>query len=117
FNDQVVSKDHAYGFDGSFFACLSLADGKVKWKDRRYGSGQVLLLADQDLLLVSSEQGKVALVEASPDRLNEVASFQALHGKTWNHPVVAHGKLFVRNGEEMACYQLASEAGGATVRK
>jgi outer membrane protein assembly factor BamB len=117
FNDQVVCGDHGYGFDSSFLACLNLADGKVKWKDRRYGSGQVLLLADQNLLLVLSEQGKVALVEANPDKFNEVASFQALEGKTWNHPVVAHGKLFVRNGEEMACYELAPEAGGATARK
>jgi len=116
FNDQVVSGDHSYGFDSSFFACLSLADGKVKWKDRRYGSGQVLLLADQNLLLVLSEQGKVALVEANPDKLNEVASFQVLEGKTWNHPVVAHSKLFVRNGEEMACYQLAPES-AVTARK
>jgi outer membrane protein assembly factor BamB len=117
FNDQIVCGDHGYGFDSSFLACLNLADGKVKWKERRYGSGQVLLLADQNLLLVLSEQGKVALVEANPDKFNEVASFQALEGKTWNHPVVAHGKLFVRNGEEMACYELTPEAGGATVRK
>jgi outer membrane protein assembly factor BamB len=117
FNDQIVCGDHVYGFDGSFFACLNLADGKVTWKDRRYGSGQVLLLADQELLLVLSEKGKVALVEANPDQVNEVASFQALNGKTWNHPVVAHGKLFVRNGEEMACYELAPETGGPTARK
>jgi outer membrane protein assembly factor BamB len=117
FNDQVVSGNHAYGFDSSFFACLDLTDGKVKWKDRRYGSGQVLLLADQDLLLVCSEQGKIALVEANPDTFKEVASFQALKGKTWNHPVIAHGKLFVRNGEEMACYQLALGGAATTARK
>jgi outer membrane protein assembly factor BamB len=117
FNDQVVSGDHAYGFDSTFFACLGLADGKVKWKERGYGGGQVLLLADQDLLLVLSESGKVALVEASPEKLKEVASFQALEGKTWNHPVIAHGKLFVRNGETMACYQLAPETAAATARK
>jgi outer membrane protein assembly factor BamB len=117
FNDQVVSGNYGYGFDSSFFACLDLADGKVKWKDRRYGSGQVLLLADQNLLLVLSEQGKVALVDANPDKFNEVGSFQALEGKTWNHPVVAHGKLFVRNGEEMACYELATETGGSTARR
>ena len=34
--------------------------------------------------------------------------FQAITGKTWNHPVVAHGKRFVRNGEEAACYELAA---------
>jgi outer membrane protein assembly factor BamB len=31
---------------------------------------------------------------------------EAVHGKTWNHPVIAHGKLFVRNDEEIACYEL-----------
>jgi hypothetical protein len=46
-------------------------------------------------------------VEASPAKHKELATrFKALAGKTWNHPVVAHGKLFVRNSEEMACYAL-----------
>ena len=106
FNDLVIHKGHLYGFDGSFFTCVDLADGKGKWKARGYDNGQVLLLADQDLLLVLSEKGAVALVEASPAGHKELARFQALQGKTWNHPVVAHGKLFVRNGEEAACYQL-----------
>ena len=106
YNDFVVHGDHLYGFDGAFLTCVSLEDGKRQWKARGYGNGQVLLLADQELLLVLSETGTVALVEAKPDKRREVASFQALEGKTWNHPVVAHGKLFVRNGDEAACYQL-----------
>jgi hypothetical protein len=107
YNDFVVHDDHLYGFDGAFLTCVSLEDGKRQWKARGYGNGQVLLLAEQELLLVLSETGTVALVEAKPDKRREVASFQAIEGKTWNHPVVAHGKLFVRNGEEAACYQLA----------
>jgi outer membrane protein assembly factor BamB len=106
FNDLVVYQDHLYGFDGSFLTCVSLEDGEGRWRARGYGNGQVLLLADQGLLLVLSEKGEVALVEASPERHRKVARFQAIKGKTWNHPVVAHGKLFVRNGEEAACYQL-----------
>jgi outer membrane protein assembly factor BamB len=109
FNDLVVYQDHLYGFDGNFFTCVSLEDGKGRWRTRGYGSGQVLLLADQSLLLILSETGKVALVKASPERHEEVAHFQAIEGKTWNHPVVARGRLFVRNGEEAACYQLAEE--------
>jgi outer membrane protein assembly factor BamB len=115
YNDVVVHKDHIYGFHTNpFFVCVSLADGKQKWKERGYGSGQVLLLPDQDLLLIQAENGDVALVEAKPDRRNELGRFKAIEGKTWNHPVVAHGKLFVRNGEEAACYQLteAAAAGG-----
>jgi outer membrane protein assembly factor BamB len=108
YNDLVVHREHLYGFDHNFLTCVSLADGKTKWRARGYGNGQVLLLPDQDLLLVQAETGEVALVDASPDRHRQRARFQALDGKTWNHPVVAHGKLFVRNGQEAACYELAS---------
>jgi outer membrane protein assembly factor BamB len=110
FNDLVIHRGHLYGFDNNFLTCVSLEDGKGKWRARGYGNGQVLLLADQDLLLVLAETGEAALVEASPGGHKELGRFQALEGKTWNHPVVAHGKLFVRNGEEVACYQL-TEAG------
>lgn len=109
YNDLVTVDDHIYGFDGSVFMCVSLKDGSRKWRARGYGSGQVLLLADQALLLIVSEQGDVALVRAQPDQHQEVARFKAIEGKTWNHPVVCQGKLFVRNGEEMACFQLDEE--------
>jgi outer membrane protein assembly factor BamB len=107
FNDFVVHDGHLYGFNGNFFTCLSLADGSVKWKERGYGSGQALLLADQNLLVVVTEKGEVALVETNPAKRTELARIQAIDGKTWNHPVIAHGKLFVRNATEMACFQLA----------
>jgi outer membrane protein assembly factor BamB len=110
YNDLVIYKDHLYGFDGNFFTCVTLADGQKKWRERGYGNGQVLLLADQGLLLILSEKGDVALVEATPEKHKEIARIPAIKGKTWNHPVLAHGKLFVRNGEEMACFQLKEEA-------
>jgi outer membrane protein assembly factor BamB len=110
FNDLVVHRGHLYGFDNYFLTCVSLEDGKGNWKERGYGNGQVLLLADQDLLLVLSEKGEVALVEAKPEGHHDLARFQAIDGKTWNHPVVANGKLFVRNGEEAACYELSEAA-------
>ncbi len=106
FNDFVVHKGHAYGFDGNILSSINLADGTRTWKGGRYGNGQMLLLEDQDLLLITSEEGELALVSATPDRFTEVARMPALHGKTWNHPVVVRDMLLVRNGEEMAAFRI-----------
>jgi len=106
YNDLVVHRGTAFGFDGNILAAIDVATGERAWKGGRYGNGQVLLLADQDLLLVLSERGELALVRASAERFEEVARMQALDGKTWNHPVVADGVIYVRNSEEAAAYQL-----------
>lgn len=106
YNDAVLYKDHLFGFDGNRFCCVNVADGKEAWKGGRYGSGQVLLLADQGVLVVQAEDGRVVLVEANPAEHNELGTLKALDGKTWNHPVVAGDRLYVRNGKEAAAYRL-----------
>jgi hypothetical protein len=106
FNDIVVHDGHAYGFDGGILSCIDLNDGKRKWKGGRYGHGQMVLLPGQDLLVVVSEEGEIALVAAKPDQYTEIARRPAIEGKTWNHPAVVGDKLLVRNGHEMAAFRL-----------
>jgi len=106
YNDLVVHRGTAFGFDANILAAIDVATGDRAWKGGRYGNGQVLLLPDQDLLLVLSERGELALVRASAERFEEVARMQALDGKTWNHPVFVDGVVYLRNGEEAAAYRL-----------
>ena len=108
FNDFVLHKDYAYGFDGGSLGCIDLKDGARKWKGGEYGHGQFVLLADQDLLLVLSEEGELALVKATPDQFTELARFKAIEGKTWNHPVLVGDILLMRNGEEMAAFRVSA---------
>lgn len=104
FSSSVFWKGHIYGLDEDILTCLDATTGERKWKDGRYGYGQILLASGHLVILAGT--GDLALVEASPTTYKEIARFPALHGKTWNHPAIAHGKLLVRNAVEMACFDL-----------
>lgn len=105
FNDFVVHKGHIYGFDGPSIACIDLENGRRKWRGSRYG-GQMILLAEQELLIILSEKGEIVLAKADPIGYNELGKIEAINGKTWNHPVLVNDILLVRNAKEMVAYLL-----------
>jgi outer membrane protein assembly factor BamB len=107
FTSSVFWRGYIYGLDEDRLTCLNAETGDRQWKDGNYGYGQVLL-ADGQLIILSGE-GDLALVWASPDAWDERARFPAIHGKTWNVPAIAQGKLLVRNAVEMACYDLTGK--------
>jgi outer membrane protein assembly factor BamB len=111
FSPVVAHEGYAYGFDGRFVACIDVAKGERQWKGGRYGSGQLLLLSEQDLLLVVSEEGELALVRAAPDGFAELARVSAIEGRTWNQPALIEDVLLLRNGEEMAAFRLPRVSG------
>ena len=100
----VVYKQNIYGFDHGIFASIRLDDGTRNWKKGRFGHGQVLLV--DNLLLVQAESGDIYLLEATPDRFNQLATLPALEGKSWNHACLAGNLLVIRNDREAVCYEL-----------
>jgi outer membrane protein assembly factor BamB len=104
FNSGVQRDGFVYGLDEGILACLDLASGKERWKRGHYGYGQILLF--DNVLFVISEEGDAILVEITPSKAQELARFHAIDGKTWNHPAYSNGRLFLRNAEEAACYDL-----------
>jgi outer membrane protein assembly factor BamB len=109
FSSSVLYEGCIYGLDDDILVCLDAESGARKWKDGRFGHGQVLLASGH--LVILGGDGDLALVKASPVAFEELARFPALHGKTWNHPAIADGKIFVRNSVEMACFDLGNDDG------
>src|SRR5688572_1395835 len=104
FTSSVLHNGHIYGLDQSILASDNAETGEQNWKGGRYGYGQLVLAGDH--LVVLTEDGDVVLVNATPARHEEIARFSAIEGKSWNHPVIADGKLLVRNIQEMAAFEI-----------
>ena len=104
FTSSVLHEGFIYGLDESILTCIDARTGARKWKNGRYGYGQVMLASGH--LIVLSERGELALVRATPDAYQEVVLFPVLEGKTWNHPAMSGGYLLIRNLNEMAAFDL-----------
>jgi outer membrane protein assembly factor BamB len=108
FTNVALWQGCVYGLSDGILECIDLETGQRMWKGGRYGHGQILRVGE--LLLVLSESGEVALVEATPQRRNNMlGQFQALEGKTWNTMALYGPYLLVRNAEQAACYKLPLE--------
>ncbi|HJP95557.1 MAG TPA: PQQ-binding-like beta-propeller repeat protein [Pyrinomonadaceae bacterium] len=107
FNSSVLHNGYIYGLDEGILVCLDVNTGERKWKEGRYGYGQIILAGNH--LIVTSDQGGVALVKASPEKYTELARFVAVQGQTWNYPAIADGRLLVRNSNEMAAFDISGK--------
>jgi outer membrane protein assembly factor BamB len=104
FANMVCWEGFVYGLDDGVMVCIDPATGQALWKDGRYGHGQMIL--SSGLILLTAENGDVALIEPGPEKLRELSRFKALRGKTWNPPALAGPFLIVRNDQEAACFRL-----------
>lgn len=102
----ILYRGHLYGFSDAILTCLDWKTGEVKWRDRSVGKGS-LTIADGKLYLLG--EGHVAgLAEATPAGYKELGRFSIQdHGyPSWAHPVVCGGKLYLRNQQQLDCYQI-----------
>jgi len=106
FNSSVLHNGYIYGLDEGILVCLDVNTGERKWKEGRFGYGQVLL-ASGHLIVTQGDTGEVALIRATPDKYTEVARFAAVQGRTWNYPAIADGRLLVRSANEMAAFDIS----------
>jgi outer membrane protein assembly factor BamB len=104
FGSSVLVGDHIYGFDNATLRCLSAATGERVWARRGFGKGT--LVAADGMLYVLSDSGVLALIEATPEEYREKARFQAMTGKAWTAPALAHGRLYVRDQDELSCLDI-----------
>lgn len=106
FTSPVLHEGHLYGLDEGILVCLDGQTGERRWRDGRFGHGQLLL--HDSLLFILSDTGEFALVEANPQAYRKLGSVRALTGKTWNYLALAHGRAWLRNDQEMVCYELTA---------
>lgn len=95
-----------------FPTCLNMKSGKIKWggQMRGPGKGSAAVLMVDDHLIFRYQDGLVALIEATPQKYNLKGTFKPdfQQGKTWAHPVVVDGKLYLREQDKLMCYDLSS---------
>ncbi len=105
FASSVLWRGHVYGFDETALACLDVKNGDVLWKKDGFQKGS-LLVADGKLIVLG-ERGDLALAEASPDGWREHGRFRAFRShRCWVMPVVAEGRLYIRDLDDVACYDV-----------
>jgi len=109
---DYVYSGHAH--NNGFPICLEFATGKIMWGGDKRGPGggsAAVLFADGNLIF-RYQTGEVALIEATPKAYNLKGVFTPEHqeGKTWAHPVIVDGKLYLREQDKLMCYELAPSA-------
>ncbi len=104
FSNVVVHHGHAYGLSEGILECVDIATGRRRWKNGRYGHGQVLGV--NELLFILSEDGELHLLEMNPEKATHLSSIPMLPGKSWNNLCLVNKRLLARNAEHAVCYEL-----------
>jgi len=105
-SSSILIGDYLYGFSSGILTAMRFDTGEVAWRDRSVGKGS-LVFADGNLYALS-EEGVVGLVEATPTGYREKGRFRIQQGSlpTWTHPVIAGGRLYLRDQDTIYAYDV-----------
>jgi outer membrane protein assembly factor BamB len=103
---MVLVDGYLYGFSDLILTCLEFATGNVMWRDRSVGKGSVTY-ADGHLY-IQGEDNMVGLAEVSSTGYREKGRFPIPEkgAKSWAHPVISDGRLYVRNQDTLLVYDI-----------
>lgn len=103
---SVLVRDTVYGFSGSILTALDFRTGELLWRDRSVGKGS-LIYADGHLYVLS-ENGVVGLVEATRAGYRENGRFELPRSneRSWSHPVISDGRLYLRDQDTLYSFDL-----------
>ena len=110
---MVLIGDHIYmghGHNNGLPLCLHMQSGRVVWGPLRgAGTGSAAIVAADGHLYFRYENAVMALIEATPAGYNLKGSFKikSNNGKSWAHPVIANKQLYLRDQDELHCYDIA----------
>jgi len=105
-SSSILIGDYLYGFSNNILTAMRFDSGEVAWKDRSVGKGS-LAYADGNLYALS-ENGVVGLIEATPSGYKEKGRFRIQQDSlpTWTHPVIAGGRLYLRDQDTIYAYDV-----------
>lgn len=107
FSTPILYGQHIYSTTGprGNLVCLDPRTGETLWREGRFEEG-ALIIVDGVIIVMDGRGGEVAMVEATPERYNELGRFKGLGGQSWVAPIIADGKLIIRNRQTLAAYEL-----------
>lgn len=88
--------------------CVDVSTGKIMWRGEAPERGSASILYADGHILFRYDRGLVALVEATPEAFRLKGTFQPVTGSgpAWARPVIADGRLYLRHGDLLACYDM-----------
>lgn len=108
---------HVYGYsDGAGWVCQNFMSGETVWREKSALGKGAVSYSDGRLYCVDESDGTIALVEATPDGWKERGRFKldpqsdqrSRSGRIWTHPVVANGRLYLRDQELFFAFDIKS---------